>query len=44
MKKSTVAPLLACLLLSPLAFTSCTDDHYDLNEVDSTVNHPYNVR
>ena len=36
MKKSTVAPLLACLLLSPLAFTSCTDDHYDLNEVDST--------
>ena len=37
MKKSTVAPLLACLLLSPLAFTSCTDDHYDLNEVDSTI-------
>lgn len=37
MMKSTVAPLLACLLLSPLAFTSCTDDHYDLNEVDSTI-------
>ena len=37
MKKSTIAPLLACMLLSPLAFTSCTDDHYDLNEVDSTI-------
>ena len=37
MMKSTVASLLACLLLSPLAFTSCTDDHYDLNEVDSTI-------
>lgn len=37
MKKSTIAPLLVCMLLSPLAFTSCTDDHYDLNEVDSTI-------